>query len=166
MIQDKTCELIRALQRFVSSILYPSHSPDLCRISIRLNPFSVKAYLQVILFASNSVATEKATKSRIDSLWSGLVTHPLVIDSFQKYQNQIPNKRIPLSSKSLLPLSSSSTSSSLKAVSSRRKVEVGKHQEHDNIGRDIIPNDQEKLSLLVSDRTIATRVRHLKENGS
>jgi hypothetical protein len=166
MVQDQTSALIRALQRFVNDSAAP-HTHLIC-LFVRLNPFCVKAYLEVIFSSSNHAASDKNTKSRIESLWSGLVTHPLVIDSFQKYHNQVPSRKGPSSSKALVPLPSSSTSSSsLKAVSSRRKVDAGKEQEQmrsdNSIGREIIPNDQEKLSLLVRDRTIAARVKSLRE---
>jgi hypothetical protein len=119
----------------------------------RLNPFVVNAYLEILTLMSLSHKTVDSER-RAESLWTGLVSHPVLIDSYQRFQRRKEVCRSDNANQSSKELSLG-RDTALRALSSRRK---GEKQMNDQFGSGIIPKDREILSTLLSDLSILPRV--------
>jgi hypothetical protein len=119
----------------------------------RLNPFVVNAYLEILTLMSLSHKTVDSER-RAESLWTGLVSHPVLIDSYQRFQRRKEVCRSDNANQSSKELTLG-RDTALRALSSRRK---GEKKMNDQFGSGIIPKDREILWTLLSDLSILSRV--------
>ncbi len=116
-----------------------------------MDPFPVDI-IREVLTGSISQKTSSKTKNRLETLWTGLTTLPLLTDSFQRLGTIMSSNRI----------QRSSSTPGLKGNELLMVRETkSKHLEERQItfGITNVPNEKDILKTLVGDQSIVLKMR-------
>lgn len=101
-------------------------------------------------------------KLKYESIWFGIVTNPIITESYQRYQNYIIQSKTTSKKKELSQIEANNTSHQLfKARETKRKIKETTNEKVNNFGLSIIPKEKELLKLILNESSIVSKYKEM-----